>query len=129
VGLVHRGQLPQRPAGGRVGEGIGGVGVVHVRADQVRLEHAVDGDEPLDGRLQVPDALAQAGEVVGRGLLPVAARPQLVQPLAEHRRRLSVVVDLVAERGLEGEVGRRVRPAPDHLHQLDLEVAVVGEPL
>ena len=59
----------------------------------------------------------------------VARRPQLLQALAEQIGGLGVVVDVVAEGGFEGELGRGVGPAADHLHQLDFEVAVVGQAL
>ena len=73
--------------------------------------------------------LAEAGEVVGGRFLARPRRPQLLQPLAEQIGGLGVVEDVVAEGRLEGELRRGVRPAPDHLHQLDFEVAVVGQAL
>ena len=73
--------------------------------------------------------LAQPRELVGGRLLAVARRAQLLQALAQQIGGLGVVVDVIAKRGLEGELGRGVRPAADHLHQLDFEIAVVGQAL
>jgi hypothetical protein len=129
VRLVGAGELVQEPHGRRVGQRIGGIGVVDVRAHQVRLQHAVDRDEPVDGRLQLPHVLAQAREISVRGVLAVASGAQLLQPLGEQLGVPRVVVDVVAEGRLEGELPRRMTPAAEHLHQLDLEIAVAREPL
>ena len=81
----------------------------------------------VSGRM--PDVLAEPGEVVGGRLLAGPRRPQLLQPFAEQIGGLGMVEDVIAEGRLVGELGRGVRPAADHLHQLDLEVAVVRQAL
>ena len=65
VGLVDAGEVAQQADGRGVGQGVGRVGVVGVGADEVRLQHAVDGDQPGDGIRQIPDVLAEVGEIVG----------------------------------------------------------------
>ncbi len=129
VRLAHRRQLPQEPYRRGVGQLIGGVGVVDVAADEMGLQHPVDGDEALHRVRKEPDVFAEAGEVVGGRFLAGARRPQLLQPLAEQIGGLGVVEDVVAEGRLEGELRRGVGPAADHLHELDFEVAVVGQAL
>ena len=102
VRLAGPGQVAQQAHGRGVGQRVGGVGVVDVGAHEVRLEHAVDGHQPVDRAFEVPDVLAEPGEVVGGGFLGVAAGAQLLQALAEQVGGLGVVVDVVAEGGLAG---------------------------
>ena len=73
--------------------------------------------------------LAEPSEVVGGRFLAGPRRPQLLQPLAEQIGGLGMVEDVIAEGRLVGELRRGVRPAADHLHQLDLEIAVIRQSL
>jgi hypothetical protein len=129
VRLTHRRKLAQEAHGRGIGQLIGGIGVVDVAADQVRLQHAVDRDQAVDRVGEKPDVLAEPGEVIGGRLLAGPRRPQLLQPFTEQIGGLGVVEDVIAEGRFVGELGRGVRPAADHLHQLDLEVAVVCQAL
>ena len=70
--LAQRRELPQQAHSRRIGQRVGGVSVVDVGADQMWLQHAVDRHQPVDRRVEVPDLLAQPGEVVGRRLLALA---------------------------------------------------------
>jgi hypothetical protein len=103
--------------------------VIDVAADQVRLQHAVDRHQAIDGVGKEPDVLAEPGELVRCRLLAGPRRPQLLQALAEQIGGMGVIEDVITEGRLVGELGRGVRPAADHLHQLDLEVAVVRQAL
>src|SRR5215203_7443124 len=93
----------------------------------MRLQHAVDGDQAVDCGLEIPDVLAEPGEVVSSRLLAGPRRPQLLQTVAEQIGGLGMVEDVVTEGRLIRELGRGVGPASDHLHQLDFEVAIVGQ--
>jgi hypothetical protein len=53
----------------------------------------------------------------------------LLEALAKQVGGLGMVVDVVAEGGLEGELRRGVRPAAQHLHELDFQVPVVCQAL
>lgn len=127
LALDRRREGIQELLGRLVGVRVAALGVIQVRAAEMRLEHPVDADEPLDGGRCVPDLLAQPDELVGRGLRAIAPRtepgqaaPQLVGPLG-------VFVDVLAHGGLDVDLRRGVAPSGDHLHRLDLQVAIVGE--
>jgi hypothetical protein len=129
VGLIEAPEMAEQPNGRRVRQRIGRIRVIHVRAHEVWLEHAVDRDQTIDHRLEVPHVLAELHEVVGRRATFPPARLQLLEPLSQHARGLGVIEDVIAERRLERELRRRLRPPGDHLHQLLLEEAIVRETL
>jgi hypothetical protein len=54
----------QHPDAVRVGNWVGGLDMSLIDIHEVGLEHAVYGDEPLKGRVEVPDALTQPHELV-----------------------------------------------------------------
>ncbi len=125
MGLSKCRQLAQQPHGERIGQRIGGIGVVDVRTHQMRLKHAVDGNQALDRGLELPHMFAQPSEVVGGGLLTVTVGAQLFKPLTQEVGRLHMIVDVIAKDGLERKLRRGMGPAADHLHQLDFQITVV----
>ena len=127
--LAHRRQLAQQPHGRGIGQRIGGVGVVDVGADQVRLQHPVDRDQPVDGVIEIPDVLAEPGELIGGRLLASRAERSCSSRSPSRSAAWAWSIDVIAKGRLEGELRRGVRPAGDHLHQLDFEIAIVGEAL
>ena len=72
--------------------------------------------------------LTEPGERIGGGLLAFCGGAQLLQALADQVGRLGVVVDVIAKGGLVGQRRSGVTPAAQHLHELNLQVAVVRQP-
>jgi hypothetical protein len=129
MGLVHACELSQQADCWSVGERVRGLRVIDVRADEVRLKHPIDRDQPIDDRVEIPDVLAEASEIIRRRLVTIASRPQLVQPLAQQVRTLRMVEHVVAKGRFERELRRGVRPPTQHLHELYFQVAIVGQAL
>src|SRR5215218_10040910 len=77
--LTHRRELAKQAYGGGIDHGVGGIGVVDVAADQMRLQHPVDRDQSVNRRAEIPDVLAESSEVVGGRLLARPRRAQLLQ--------------------------------------------------
>ena len=104
----------ENPARGRLVDRIGALAVLHVDGEEMRLEHAVDSGEPLDGlarRLGRLDGVHEGDEgVIGRlGFLGV--RAQLGQPPAPGIGVLGIVPDVAAEQELGRELGGERDPA------------------
>ena len=72
--LSHGSELAQQADGGCIGQWIRGVRMVDITADQVRLQHPVDGSQASYGIIQLPDRFTQAGKLIRARLLAVARR-------------------------------------------------------
>jgi hypothetical protein len=53
----------------------------------------------------------------------------LVQALAQQIGSLGMIVDVITKRGFEGQLGRGMAPAGDHLQQLNFQITIIGETL
>jgi hypothetical protein len=130
VAALLGGAADEDAARGRLVDGVGGGEVARVDGGEVRLEHPVDADDPLDALLRRLRRFQQRHELDegrARRLRLVGGRAQLREPPAPRVRVLRALPHVPSEQELHGQLGRERDPAAQDAHEPLLGVAVVPD--